>query len=392
MKKISINQILILSGLIITSANYKIYSDREMGIPSCTQELSNTCWAACSYMVLNAYGYSTTQEQIVIWATNGANVGNGLIGSNHTVDQILVHFGSIFPGTFTETNDDGYGNISKSDLSTEIATGRPIIANVRLVLNGSPHDLLIKGYTGSGGEDVTDVIYNDPIDGQRKQKTYAAFVSSSNPGGFTWKNTLRLATNPRTPIPQGFYDWARISDGGTTTITQSTTSLSYTAIFYNVDIPPSHPVSWDWKLKFVHSEGDCIARSWTSTSTNSQLTWSISNFSLPSGYQWSYTYDGKIPGRVELDLLDSDGYHHLDAINVMYVPSDLYPGVLVYEDESVNNTRSDVRAHQLLIMQNDQFLPGGNISLKSGERIDIKDGIILNNGGLTNIIVDPTLR
>jgi hypothetical protein len=157
-------------------------------------------------------------------------------------------------------------------------------------------------------------------------------------------------------------------------------------------MPPSHPVSWDWKLIFVHSGGDCVASSWTSTSTNSQLTWNISGFSLPTGYQWYYNYSGKIPGRVELDLQDSDGYHHLDAINVIYVPSSLYPGFVLYEDNTVSSTQPEVKAHQMIVTQSDQFLSGGNITFKAGEGIDIKDGITIQNGSTTNFIIDPSVR
>ncbi len=261
-------------------------------------------------------------------------------------------------------------------LTAEIDDGRPIIAGIRLSGNIG-HVVVIRGYTGSGGYNVGNVIFNDPdpnLPG-RREISYDDFVQNGT--SWTWNETIRLITDPRTPIPLGLDDWCRIYDGGTTTITPSTTSLSYTAGFYNGDIWPTHPVSWEWKLIFVHSSGDCIARSWTSTSTGSELTWNITGFSLPSGYLWYYNYDGKIPGRVELDLLDSDGYHHHDAINVVYVPSNLYPGFVLYEDNTVSSTQPEVKAHQLIVTQNDQFLSGGNITFRAGERIDIRDGITI---------------
>ena len=76
----------------------------------------------------------------------------------------------------------------------------------------------------------------------------------------------------------------------------------------------------------------------------------------------------------------------------MYVPSDLYPGVLIYEDQTISSSQPDVRVHELLIMQNDLFLPGSNINLKSGKRFDIRDGVTIENGSVTNLIVDPALR
>jgi hypothetical protein len=58
----------------------------------------------------------------------------------------------------------------------------------------------------------------------------------------------------------------------------------------------------------------------------------------------------------------------------------LFPGTLVYENQIVTNPRPDVKAHELIITRNDQFAPGANISLKSGERIDITDGVTVQNG------------
>jgi hypothetical protein len=212
------------------------------------------------------------------------------------------------------------------------------------------------------------------------------FVRTGN--SWAWYETLRLFTNPREPIPLGIgpSHRVRLFDGDCTTeITQSPQSLSYRAYKYG-----DSPVSWEWKLVFPHSGGEAVVASWNSNTSQKDLTWSIPNFSLPSYYDWSYRFDGKIGGRIEVICLDPD--YHDDAINVMYVPSVLYPGVLIYEDKIISNTQPDVRAHELLIMQNDQFLPGGNINLKSGERIDIKDGITIENGSQTNLIVDSALR
>jgi hypothetical protein len=137
---------------------------------------------------------------------------------------------------------------------------------------------------------------------------------------------------------------------------------------------------------------DYIANQWTSNSTSSSSTWSITGFSLPTSFQWYYNYDGKIPGRVELDVLDSDGYHHLDNVGVVYVPTNLYPGFIVYENNTVTSTQPEVKAHQVITTQYDQFLPGGNITFKSGERIDIKGGITIQNGSTTNFTIDPLIR
>ena len=293
---------------------------------------------------------------------------------------MLDHFGGII----ALYND---ASLTEIGITDEIDDGVPIVAGIDF--GGVGHVVVIRGYTGSGGFDVGNVIYNDPNTGDREVYPFDSFVERT---GWKWNETLRMATKPRTPIPLGLLDWCRISDGGTTTVTPSTTSLSYTALFHNRDSWPTHPVSWSWKLIFFHSGGKCTARSWTSTSTSSQLTWNISGFSLPTGYQWVYNYTGKIPGRVELDLLDSDGYHHRDAINVMYVPSSLYPGIVLYKDKTVSSSKPEVKAHQIIITQNDQFLSGGNITFRAGEKIEILDGITIQNGCPTNFTVDPTIR
>lgn len=275
----------------------------------------------------------------------------------------------------------------------EIDNGRPIIAAVAIDKGTGVylHDVLIKGYTGLSGSNMENVIFNNPEDGGNRQVlSYANFLRTNN--SWAWYETLRLVTNPRQPIQTGFYDWCRIYDGGTTTITPSTISLSYTAGFGSVETPPAHPVSWSWKLVFIHTTGECIAQSWTSNSTTSPVTWNISGFSLPSGYQWYYNYDGIIPGRVELNLLDSDGVPHYDAINVTYAPTNQYPGFVIYEDNTVSSSQPEVKAHQMIMAQNDQILSGGNITCRAGDRIDIKDGITIQNGGTTNFVVDPSIR
>jgi len=370
----------------------------ELVISPYRQWGSNTCWAACSYMVLNAYQCSnigSDEMQIRRWAfpPDGPDVTNQLFGTSVSVDAILINYGTIFSNPTPFNPSTGGGNISEGDITDEIDGNRPVFCG-RLISDGSPtgrkHMLLIIGYTGSGGSDVNEVVYIDPANGQRLVDTYAQFVRLGN--DYQWIESLRLITGPHYPIPTGPDDYVRIRDGGTTTVTPSTRSLSYEAGYHYAGLPPSYPVSWNWKLIFVHSGGNCIAKSWTSTSSASELTWNISNFYLPTGYQWIYNYQGKIPGRVELDLLDSDGCHHLDAINVIYVPSSLYPGYVVYEGHTVSGTQPQVKAHQVIITQNDQFLSGSSITFRSGERIDIKDGITIRNGSTTNFTIDPSIR
>ena len=111
---------------------------------------------------------------------------------------------------------------------------------------------------------------------------------------------------------------------------------------------------------------------------------------MPSNYYWKYSYDGEIVGQLEVVVHDPE--YHDDAINVVYVPDDLYPGVLIYEDEVVTSSQPDVRAHELLFMRNDEVMPGADIAFKSGERIDVEDGVTIHNGVAVDLVVDPSLR
>jgi hypothetical protein len=380
--------------LIVTSS--MIYADKQLVISPYKQWGTKTCWAAVSIMILNAYGISQTDEKLVrCWAypypnqsncdctINGqTDLTNNLYGTSNSVEKILLQFGPI-------SGKKDYPLAQEEISNEEIDKGRPFICGLNNA-NGSKHMVLAIGYRGSGGANVTKVIYNNPSSGNKEEMNYADFMVNNS---FLWLETFRLTTNPRKPIPVGFYDWCWISDGGTTTITPSTTSLSYTAGFGSASTPPAHPSLWIWKLIFVNSVGDyVVAQSWTSNSTTTPVTWNISNFSLPTGYQWYYNYDGKIPGRMELELVDSDGAHHFDAIDVLYVPNSPYSGIIVYENQTVSSALPEVKAHQLIIPQNDQFLSGGNITLKAGESIDIKDGITIQNGSTTNFVVDPSVR
>jgi hypothetical protein len=384
---------LLLSVVLFTLFTSNAYSARELVISPYRQWGSNTCWAACSKMVLDAYQFSKTEMEIRKWAfpPNGPDVTNQLSGTTKSTDKVFQNYGPIY-STFTPFNTSSRGgNISQSDLTSEIDRGRPILSG-RLIADGSPtgsgHMFLITGYTGSGGSTAGKVIYNDPASGTRKEQTYAEFVRTGN--GYIWFETLRLTTNPRFPIPVGTgpKELVRINSG-TAEITQSPQSLSYIA-YKNGD---HIPVNWNWKLIFPHSYGDCIVASWTVTGSNLQSTWNISNFVLPAGYQWKYNFDGKIPGRVEVLVNDNAGPPaHEDAINVLYTPNILYSGIIVYENNTVSNAQPEVKAHELIITQNDQFSPGGNITFKSGERIDINDGVTIQNGSTTNFTIDPLIR
>jgi len=359
----------------------------ELAINPVTQDSSNWCWAACCEMIHDAYKVeeygsygSGDQYDVAVWAVSGQNIMNSLCGTEKTVDRVLWHYGEI------GTNPNSIP-LLEEDLTREIYDGKPIIARITLD-NNVGHAVLIKGYTGSGGFDVGNVIFNDPRPNRGHQvMPYDTFVGG-NGTSWEWNATLRLTSLPRVPIPLGTGPGNRVrldDDNCTTEITQSPQSLSYRA-----EKRGDSPVSWEWKLIFPHSNGEAIVASWNTNTSQEDLTWNIPGFTLPSNYNWSYSFDGKIVGRIKVVCMDPD--YHYDAINVIYVPSNLYPGCVLYEDHTVSGTQPQVKAHQVIVTQNDQFLSGSSITFKSGERIDIKDGITIRNGSTTNFTIDPSIR
>ncbi|HAJ80455.1 MAG TPA: hypothetical protein DCO75_11870 [Fibrobacteres bacterium] len=358
---------------------------------SCQQPDGNgTCWAACCYMVLDAYSYSTTQAGIVNWAVNNTCSDNAVSttcsancieGTCTAVDMVLENFGPI-------GSSPVYGNLSQSDLIYEIDQGRPIIAHWQYSNYG--HDLLIKGYDGAGGSgsnaDVGNVIYNDPLNGARKIKSFAEFVQTGNYP--KWDETLRLTTNPDYPIPTpiGGSNWVQVNTGGTTVVTPTTSSLSYSASSC------CQSITWNWNLIFTDVNGPVVvASSSQPTDNNHTTTWNITNFAMPAGHQWYYNYNGKIPGRVELSAtIGSEQVH--DGKDVIFVPSVLYPGYIVFANQTVSSSHADVKAHTSVSLTNDAITSTGNVSFKAGNKININDGVTIQNGAVTNFIIDPGLQ
>jgi len=362
----------------------------ELVITPSQQQGNNTCWAACCEMILGAYGSTTAQSTIVNWAVGGQDVGNDLTGRPTAVDKVLLEYGDIEPN-YTGPNLDGYGNISQSDLTYEIdwPHGRPIIA-CWVWPGGGEHALLITGYTGSGGSDAGRVVYNDPIDGMRHERSYAEFVRRGNE--YAWRETLRLATDPPTPIPTpigGGDENVIIYSGGTTVITESTHSLSYSA----GKSGQYTPTCWRWRLEFPHTGGYAVVASWTQTGSNWISDWNVENFSMPTGYAWKYNYDGEVPGIVQVEVDDEDAAPSCAySVDVKFVPNDLYPGVLIYEDQTVTSPQPVVKAHERLIVRDDQLLAGADIALESGETLDIENGVTIGDDAIVDFVVDPSLR
>ena len=348
-----------------------------------------TCWAACCDMILNAYQYYTTQPAIINWAltatcddnqVNSTCSGNSLTGFCTSADMVLYNFGPI--GT------DPIGYMLQSPLISEIDGGRPILAHW-LNSNGSGHDVLIKGYTGAGGTgdnaDVGNIIYNDPVDVNTHTLAYGAFVNASCYP--TWDGTLKLTTDPVIPIPTpvGSTKWIAINSGGTTVITSTTSSLTYSA---KNDFSPT---TWNWRLILSDENGDIVIYSATQSNSSMKSTWNITNFTLPAGHQWNYNHYGKIPGRVEITATLGTTTASA-AEDVVFVPSILYPGNIVFVNETVSSTHADVKAHNSIETISDAIQPTGSINFIAGNLLNIQQPLTISNGSKITFKIDPTLQ
>lgn len=370
-----------------------IFADLKLVIDPYRQWGYNTCWAAVSVMVLNAYGYPQEDEKLVrCWvypdpSEENCNTSmggptdkiNGLWGESKSVDQILQYFGSIYGHPETVA-------LAQEEIAEQIGVNiedlhKPFICGL-LTWENKRHMVLGIGYYGSGiGSDVTSVIYNDPNMGREVIMDYLDFVYNDD---FYWLETFILDNYPTTPIPTPIDppDWVMITSG-TGEITTSTTSLSYSA-----SRGSSTEATWNWKLIFPHSSGYCTARSWTASgSTSHHSTWIINGFSMPAGFQWRYCCDGRIAGWAEVTVTYPENTMK-SAFNVLYTPDNLYPGQILYANKLVSTSQPEVKAHELIVLENDQFNSGANIDFKSGGRINIKDDITITNGCSVDFIVD----
>jgi hypothetical protein len=281
-----------------------------------------------------------------------------------------------------------YGCILATEIVREINGGRPLLAGLTY-MGGEAHMVVIRGYSGTSGSNIGNVIYNDPRDGVEHSLPYSDFILNND---FYWDETLVLTTNPRIPIPVsiGPNEYVQIDDFiSTREITQSPQFLVFYA-YKSGDVP----IEWRWKLIFPYTGGEYIAASWTYSSSNPQSLWNIPNFVLPTNYLWKYNFDGIIPGRVEVSVSDIGGPPaHDDARNVIYIPSGpLYLGTVIFANETVSGTQPEIKAHELILIENSIFLYGSNINFKSGENIIIERGVDIRGDNIINFIVDPLIR
>jgi hypothetical protein len=197
--------------MVITALNFSFLTlkGQVLDVPKTIQEHSMWCWDASSVCVLNWYGFIFTQCEIADWAFSRSdccgepafdwrdlpdhpelrhpcNSGNYLAGhSNHDVDDILDHYGSITSSIVERA-------LTSAELITEMGEKTPFVMRFDWT-GGGAHALVGHGIVGDdvGGYDV---YYMDPWPGNGFTINDYDFVVASD--GHNWTRTLTLTTLP----------------------------------------------------------------------------------------------------------------------------------------------------------------------------------------------------
>ena len=187
--------IILFFGIITISANAQI-----LNVPEITQEQTEWCWAAVSKCVLDYYNFPYLQCEIAEYTRNvstwhnfgstpccnsalqGCNYWNYNWGVNGSIQDILVHFGSI--------SNYGVGSpLSISDIQNNINQHRPFIIRWGWI-SGGGHFIVGHGIQGN------NVYYMDPWFGEGfKVSTYANLI---NNGQHIWTHTNVITVSPVT--------------------------------------------------------------------------------------------------------------------------------------------------------------------------------------------------
>lgn len=150
------------------TVNFAILKD--IGVRLCSQEKSNWCWAACSEMVSEYYGYPTTQTDIV------TEVKKGIVNVSGSPEDIknAIEFATsnkyTTPGSYKAAS-------GISDISNQINNLKPVI--MFFVVNGENHVCVATAVDKNG----IYVKYNNPAPmniGQVCHKKYSELISDSS--------------------------------------------------------------------------------------------------------------------------------------------------------------------------------------------------------------------
>ena len=166
---------------------------RTLYVPLVTQEHSQWCWAGSSKAVLNYYGQTPSQCQIVNWAfglnyacgntvfnwNSNANQPNGMYGSNGSVQNILKAWG---------VTNTAYNSASSwSSVVSDINANRPFVIRYGWT-SGGGHIMVGRGYETANGVNYLYIMNPWPGEGQ----TYRSYSSAVAASDHQWTHTQRM--------------------------------------------------------------------------------------------------------------------------------------------------------------------------------------------------------
>jgi hypothetical protein len=166
---------------------------KTLDVPLVTQEHSEWCWAGTTKAVLNFYGQTPSQCQIVNWAyglnyacgnsvfqwSSPANQPNYMYGTNGSVQNILKNWG---------VNNTAYNTASSwSSVVADINANRPFVIRYGWT-NGGGHIMVGRGYETANGINYVYIMNPWPGEGQT-YRTYSSAVAASD---HQWTHTQRM--------------------------------------------------------------------------------------------------------------------------------------------------------------------------------------------------------
>ncbi|MYN16963.1 hypothetical protein GTP81_09375 [Rugamonas sp. FT107W] len=184
---------LILSAGLLAMVPSAFAQWRTLNVPLVTQEHSQWCWAGSSKAVLNYYGQSPSQCQIVNWAfglnyacgnstfdwNSWANQPNNMYGSNGSVQNILNAWG---------VSNTAYNYASSwSSVVADINANRPFVIRYGWT-GGGGHIMVGRGYETYNGVNYIYIMNPWPGEGQ----TYRTYSSAVYASDHQWTHTQRM--------------------------------------------------------------------------------------------------------------------------------------------------------------------------------------------------------
>jgi hypothetical protein len=192
MHKLFFKRLILGAGVLLTLPS-AFAQYRALSVPLVTQEHSEWCWAGSSKAVLNYYGQTPSQCQIVNWAyglnsacgnstfnwNSNANQPNSIYGTSGSVQNILYHWG---------LPNSAYNYASSwNTIVNDINANRPFVIRYGWT-NGGGHILVGTGYETYNGEDYVYMMNPWPGEGN----TYGIYSSIVSDYDHNWTHTERL--------------------------------------------------------------------------------------------------------------------------------------------------------------------------------------------------------